>query len=305
MTDELGDIEEGNVGFVTILGRPNVGKSTFLNQALGYHLTAVSKRPNTTRKRWLGILSDESSQIIFADTPGVHASKNKMHEAMAGSVKSALEGDDVVLCLCDATRPFGEEDGKAATFAKESGKPVFLAVNKVDEAKRDQIDSMKAAYLQILSDCSAFEICSLTGQGLDSLVAAIRSALPHGPFLFPADQLTDVIERDIAEELIREAANELVYQELPQSLTVSVDDWKETEKKIRIDATLFVERDAQKAIVIGEKGSMAKRIMKNAREKLRQDLDKFVDVRLSVKTAPDWQNKKRFLEERGIVDRRA
>lgn len=304
MVDELSDFEEGNVGFVTILGRPNVGKSTFLNKALGYHLTAVSKRPNTTRKRWLGILSDENSQVIFADTPGVHASTNKMHEAMAGSVKSNLEGNDVVLCLCDATRPFGEEDGKAASLAKESGKPVFLAVNKMDEAKRNQIDSIKEAYLEILTDCSVFEICSLTGEGVDALIAAIRSALPSGPFLFPSDQLTDVIERDIAEEIIREAANELVYQEVPQSLTVSVDNWKENEKKIRIDATLFVERDAQKAIVIGEKGSMAKRIMKSAREKLRQDLDKFVDVRLSVKTAPDWQNKRRFLEERGIVDKR-
>lgn len=302
--EESNEFEEGNVGFVTILGRPNVGKSSFLNKALRYHLTAVSRRPNTTRKRWLGILSGETSQIVFADTPGVHSSRNKMQEAMAGSVRKAIEGNDAVLCLCDPTRAFGDEDRRVAALAKESGKTVFLAINKVDLAKGSQIEAMRAAYTEAIGACEVHKICALTGEGLDELVDRIRASLPVGPFLFPSDQLTDVIERDIAAELIREAANELVYQELPQSITVSVDTWKETDKKIRIDAVLYVEREAQKAIAIGEKGSMTKRIIKNAREKLREDLGKFVDVRLSVKVAPDWQNRKRFLEERGVVDSR-
>ena len=302
MSDQFEEFGEGKVGFVTILGRPNVGKSTFLNKVLGYHLTAVSTRPNTTRKKWLGILSDDASQIIFADTPGVHASKNKMHEAMAGSIKSNLSGNDLTLCLCDATRPFGEEDRRVVGLAVEAAKPIVLAVNKVDVAMPDQIEAMITAYREKLGTDAVYEISSKEGSGLEALLEAVKACLPEGPFLFPPDQLTDVIERDIAEEIIREAANELVYQEVPQSLTVELDSWNETEKKVRISATLFVERSAQKAIVIGEKGSMAKRIMKSAREKLREDLDKFVDVKLTVKVAPDWQNKKRFLREKGIVD---
>lgn len=302
LIEDISEFKEGKVGFVTILGRPNVGKSTFLNKALGYHLTAVSTRPNTTRKKWLGILSDETSQIIFADTPGVHNSKNKMQLAMAGSIKSNIDGNDLIMCICDATRAFGDEDRRVAEIAKESSKPVVLAINKVDTALPDQIAAMTKSYLDVIGQASVFEISSKEGTGLEELIECLRSMLPEGPFLFPDDQLTDVIERDIAEEIIREAANELVYQEVPQALTVKIDSWNENEKKIRIVATLFVERNAQKAIIIGEKGSMSKRIIKSAREKLRVDLNKFIDVKLSVKVAPDWQNKKAFLKEKKIID---
>lgn len=142
----------------------------------------------------------------------------------------------------------------------------------------------------------------MTGEGIDSLLDHFRQTLPEGPFLFPDDQLTDVIEREISEEVIREAANELMRQELPQEMVVKIDDWAENEKKIKIAATIYVERDSQKAIVIGEKGQMVNRVIKSAREKLRFDLGKFVDLKLSVKVAPDWQNKKCFLRDKGIVD---
>ena len=299
---DISEFKEGRVGFVTILGRPNVGKSTFINKVLRYHLTAVSIRPNTTRKKWFGILSDEESQILFADTPGVPSSKNKMQLAMAGSIRSNIEKNDLVLCICDASREFGNEDGRVAEIVKEAGKPVVLAVNKIDVATPEQIAIMTETYLSVIGDATVFGISSKEGTGVTELIDRLRSMLPEGPFLFPEDQLTDVIERDIAEEIIREAANELVYQEVPQSLTVKIDTWNENEKKVKIAATLFVERNPQKAIVIGENGAMAKQIMKNARAKLRVDLDKFVDVKLSVKVAPDWQNKKAFLKEKGVID---
>ncbi len=292
----------GRVGSVTIVGRPNVGKSTFLNQALGYHLTAVSNRPNTTRKRWLGILSDADSQIIFADTPGVHSSSNRMQEAMADTVASQIEGNDLVLCLCDATRPFGDEDRQVAALVKATSKPVLLVVNKVDVATDGEISAIQEAYSELLGAVATLEISAKAGTGLDALISEIRQALPEGPFLFPDDQLTDVIEREIAEELIREAAYEWVRQELPQSIFVEINNWVENEKKIKISATLHVERESQKAIVIGERGRRADQIRKTARETLREDLDKFVDVRLSVKVTPDWQNKKRFLKDKRIVD---
>ena len=302
--EDLLDGEEGKVGFVTILGRPNVGKSTFLNKALNYHIAAVSTRPNTTRKRWLGILSDDVSQIVFVDTPGVHESRNKMHEAMAQTIERCIEENDAILCLCDATRPFGEEDARVAELLGASRKPKFLAINKVDAAPRKDIDEMKARYLGIAGEVGVFEVSALNGKNVDTVIGALRETLPVGPFLFPKDQITDVIMRDVAEEIIREAANELVYQEIPQSLAVKIDTWNENEKKIKIAATIYLERDAQKAIVIGEKGSMTLKITKSAREKLRVDLDKFVDLKLHVKVAADWQNKSSFLSGMGIVDRR-
>jgi len=292
----------GRVGFVTIVGRPNVGKSTFINKALGYHLTAVSTRPNTTRKRWLGILSDKESQIIFSDTPGVHFAKNRMHEAMANTVIGEVNGGDAILCLCDATREFGDEDRRVAQLVRRAEKPVVLVINKMDTASEVQAVSIAESFQAIMGDVSVFRISAMTGEGIDSLLDHFRQTLPEGPFLFPDDQLTDVIEREISEEVIREAANELMRQELPQEMVVKIDDWAENEKKIKIAATIYVERDSQKAIVIGEKGQMVNRVIKSAREKLRVDLGKFVDLKLSVKVAPDWQNKKCFLREKGIVD---
>ena len=292
----------GRVGFVTIVGRPNVGKSTFINKALGYHLTAVSTRPNTTRKRWLGILSDKESQIIFSDTPGVHFAKNRMHEAMANTVIGEVNGGDAILCLCDATREFGDEDRRVAQLVRGAEKPVVLVINKMDTASEVQAVSIAESFQAIMGDVSVFRISAMTGEGIDSLLDHFRQTLPEGPFLFPDDQLTDVIEREISEEVIREAANELMRQELPQEMVVKIDDWAENEKKIKIAATIYVERDSQKAIVIGEKGQMVNRVIKIAREKLRVDLGKFVDLKLSVKVAPDWQNKKCFLRGKGIVD---
>jgi len=284
------------------VGRPNVGKSTFINKALGYHLTAVSTRPNTTRKRWLGILSDKESQIIFSDTPGVHFAKNRMHEAMANTVIGEVNGGDAILCLCDATREFGDEDRRVAQLVRRAEKPAVLVINKMDTASEVQAVSIAESFQAIMGDVSVFRISALTGEGIDSLLDHFRQTLPEGPFLFPDDQLTDVIEREISEEVIREAANELMRQELPQEIVVKIDDWAENEKKIKIAATIYVERDSQKAIVIGEKGQMVNRVIKSGREKLRVDLGKFVDLKLSVKVAPDWQNKKCFLREKGIVD---
>ena len=302
MEENCIEFGRGRVGFVTIVGRPNVGKSTFINKALGYHLTAVSTRPNTTRKRWLGILSDKESQIIFSDTPGVHSPKNRMHEAMANTVIGEVNGGDAILCLCDATREFGDEDRRVAQLVRGAEKPVVLVINKMDTASEVQAVSIAESFQAIMGDVSVFRISAMTGEGIDSLLDHFRQTLPEGPFLFPDDQLTDVIEREISEEVIREAANELMRQELPQEMVVKIDDWAENEKKIKIAATIYVERDSQKAIVIGEKGQMVNRVIKIAREKLRVDLGKFVDLKLSVKVAPDWQNKKCFLREKGIVD---
>ncbi|MCM8525755.1 MAG: GTPase Era, partial [Lentisphaeraceae bacterium] len=172
----------GKVGFVTIVGRPNVGKSTFLNQVLKYHLAAVSSRPNTTRKRWLGILSDDESQIIFADTPGVHESKNKMHEAMAKTIKNSISRNDLVLAICDASREFGDEDTMVCEALAECGKPVVFAINKVDKASKSEIKKMKESYLSYLGDKTpVHEISASDNVGVDELLSSVKAGLPEGP----------------------------------------------------------------------------------------------------------------------------
>jgi len=297
------NLDIGNVGFVTIVGRPNVGKSTFLNQVLKYHLAAVSSRPNTTRKRWLGILSDDDSQIIFADTPGVHETKNKMHEAMAKTIQNSISRNDLVLAICDATREFGDEDTMVCEALQESDKPVILAVNKVDKASKSALKKIKDLYLSYLGkDTVTHEISASENVNIDELLSSIKSALPRGPFLYPKDQVADAFLRDIAEEIIRESANELIFHEIPHSLAVKIEKWNETDKKIKVSAAIYVERDSQKAIVIGEGGKMIKDISKSAREKLHEDLEKFIDLKLFVKTSPDWQNKVSFLKDFGVVD---
>jgi len=171
---------EGRVGFVTIVGRPNVGKSTLLNEVLSYHLTAVSNRPNTTRKRWLGILSDAHSQIIFADTPGVHSAGSRMQEAMARTIRNEIERNDAVLCLCDATRAFGEEDRRVAEIVREGGKPVVLAVNKLDAASESQAREIADEYRAVLGENPVFNISALKSEGVSPLLDYIRQMLPRG-----------------------------------------------------------------------------------------------------------------------------
>jgi GTPase len=302
MDFDSGDWPVGSVGYVTIVGRPNVGKSTFLNKVLGYHLAAVSIRPNTTRKRWLGILSNDESQIIFADTPGIHECKNKMHEAMDKTIKSSISKNDLVLCICDAYREFGAEDEMVASSLADCGKPCILAVNKTDIAKRADVVTIIEKYKEHLGDVPVFEISAKEGQNTEELLAKITELLPKGPFLYPKDQVADAFMRDIAEEIIREAANELIFHEIPHSLSVKIDKWQETDKKLKIHATIYVERETQKAIVIGVKGAMINQIKRNSCEKMREDIEQFIDLKLYVKIAPNWQNKNAFLKSMGIVD---
>ena len=294
----------GHCGFVAIIGRPNAGKSTFINQVLGYKLAAVSRVPHTTRRRWVGILTSDEAQIIFADTPGIHESKNRMDEMMDKTIRTAISKNDIVLLICDPTREFGMEDELAAKAAGSSGKTTILTMNKCDVAKTEQIAEMKAAYAaHFEKDLYVHEMSALRNDGVDDLIKLLIEKLPKGPFLYPEDQVADAFLRDIAEDVIRESALELVRDELPHSLAVMIDQWDEREKKIKIDATILVERDTQKLIVVGKQGSMVTAIQKSARVKLGASLEKFVDLRLFVKVMPDWQNRIGLLKEMNLNDK--
>ncbi|HCR29242.1 MAG TPA: GTPase Era [Opitutae bacterium] len=296
------DFGKGRVGYVTLVGRPNAGKSTLLNRLLGYRLSAVSSKPNTTRKRWLGIVTDGESQIIFVDTPGVHRALNRMHRAMKKTVEDESSNGDAVICLCDPTREFGNEDRMAAEVTRASNGPAVLAVNKTDKADKEEIEKATERYLEITGKIPVFEISAQTGEGLTELLNKLKELMPEGPFLFPADQITDSIEREIAEEVVRETAIEWLHDELPQSISALLDSWSVKGKKTRIQASIIVERESQKAIVIGRGGQVIEKIRKSAREKLMAMTDDFVDMKLRVKVVKDWQNKKQFLYENRIVD---
>ena len=293
---------KGKVGYVTLVGRPNAGKSTLLNRLLGYRLSAVSSKPHTTRKRWLGIVTDEDSQIIFVDTPGVHRALNRMHRSMRKTIEDESDSGDVIICLCDPTRKFGSEDRMAAELVCDRKGHVILVVSKTDAADRDRIDEAISRYLEFTGDLPVIEISAQTGAGLAYLLSELKALMPEGPFLFPADQVTDSIEREIAEEVIRETAIESLHDELPQSISALLESWSDAGKKTRIQASIVVERESQKAIVIGGGGQVIEKIRKSAREKLMAMTDTFVDLKLRVKVVKDWQNKKQFLEENRIVD---
>ncbi len=293
---------KGKVGYVTLVGRPNAGKSTLLNRLLGYRLSAVSSKPHTTRKRWLGIVTDEDSQIIFVDTPGVHRALNRMHRSMRKTIEDESDSGDVIICLCDPTRKFGSEDRMAAELVCDRKGHVILVVSKTDAADRDRIDEAISRYLEFTGDLPVIEISAQTGAGLADLLSELKALMPEGPFLFPADQVTDSIEREIAEEVIRETAIESLHDELPQSISALLESWSDAGKKTRIQASIVVERESQKAIVIGGGGQVIEKIRKSAREKLMAMTETFVDLKLRVKVVKDWQNKKQFLEENRIVD---
>ena len=297
------DWPNGKIGYCAIIGRPNVGKSTFMNQILQYHLAAVSERPHTTRKRWLGIFSDDEKQIIFTDTPGVHDVMNKMHEEMSKGVKASIQKNDVVLVICDATREFGDEDEMVCGLLEGSEKQVILAVNKTDQAQKKQIRDIKLKYLkQLGKKTPVYEISAKHGNKTNDILAEIAKHLPEGPFLYPKDQVADCYLRDIAEEVIREKANHEVYKEVPHSLAIKIDRWKETEKKVVIDATIFVERTSQKQILVGAGGKTINRIIKKSREQLHKDIEKFIELKVFVKVSSDWQNKSTFLKDLGLVN---
>lgn len=299
-TEESAPWPSGRVGYVALLGRPNVGKSTLMNTLLDFHLAAVSAKPQTTRRACLGILSDDSSQILFLDVPGVHVPQDELDEAMDRSVMRALQDADVILCMADSSRPFGKEDRMVAARAANSGKPVLLAVNKVDAAPPGGVAAMQEAYLKTLGDVPAFRICARGRQTLDLLLMALVENLPEGPFLHDPEMVSDTYEREIASELIREALMESLREEVPHAMAVTVDEWKETGKACRITATLHVERETQKGIVIGKGGTMLNSIRALAVKKLREIREETIRLRLYVRVTPDWRRRRNILRDFGL-----
>ncbi len=283
-------------GFVTIIGRPNAGKSTLLNALVGQKVAIVADKPQTTRTAIQGVLTDGEAQVVFVDTPGIHKSDSKINKRMMEAVRASLGERDALVFVVDVTKPFEEEDRQALSMLREGGPPVFLALNKIDALKsRQHMLPLLDEYGKQYAFEELIPMSAATGEGLEIFRKAVINRMPEGPQYFPEDHVTDQPARFLVAELIREKILRLTRQEIPHSVTVLVDQWDETERLIKVYASILVERDGQKGIVIGAGGAMLKRIGTEAREEAESlfGIHFFLDLR--VKVEKDWRQKHVFL----------
>ncbi|HLJ45554.1 MAG TPA: GTPase Era [Bryobacteraceae bacterium] len=283
-------------GFVSILGRPNAGKSTLLNALIGDKLAIVSEKPQTTRTAVQGVLTVAEAQIVFLDTPGIHKSDSLINKRMMGVVRDALSDRDILLYLTDCTRPFTEQDEHAVSILKGIDSPAFLLLNKIDalDDKRQMLPRIEQ--FKALHEFAEFvPVSARDGTGLDELKKLIIDRLPEGPAYFPADYMTDQPERFLAAEMIREKILRETRQEVPHAIAVMVEKWEDTPKLVRISAIVYVERPGQKAIVIGAKGATMKKIGTLARHEIESMLARKVFLEIFVKVRPNWRESPEFL----------
>ena len=288
---------------MAIMGRPNVGKSTLVNALLQQKIAAVSPRPQTTRKRQMGILTTDQMQAIFLDTPGVHQPLHKLGENMNQEALDALQESDAIIFLVDASQPPQPEDQMLAVQigTVRRSKPTLLALNKIDRLPADSLQARQEAFEALLSGTESLPISATRGDNLERLIQILTSWLPEGPPFFPEDQITDLYERDIIADLIREAALNLLRDEVPHGIAVRIDQFLEREDSgAYIEATMFVERESHKGIAIGQNGSMLKKIGMAARLGFEAVSGRKIFLRLRVKVRKNWRDDDKVLRAFGF-----
>lgn len=289
-------------GFIAIVGHPNVGKSTLLNALLGQKIAAVSPRPQTTRKRQLGILTLDNAQLIFVDTPGIHNAKHKLGEFLNAEAEDALDGVDLILWLVDASTPPTEEDKNISILLNGISPRTrrMLVLNKIDLVQPDELSVREGEYTKLMDKASVMRVSAARRLGLGELTEALIQAVPEREADYPEDQITDLYEKEIAADLIREACLIKLRDEVPHSMAIRIDDFKERENGMAyIAATIFVERESQKGIVIGEGGKMLKTIGSAARKEIEEMGGRKVFLELRVKVSKDWRNDANMLKQLG------
>jgi GTPase len=284
-------------GFVAIVGRPNAGKSTLLNHVVGQKVAIVTSKPQTTRNRIQGIVTQPRGQIVFIDTPGLHDADSALGRQMMHEVAAALEGIDVLLLMVDASSAFPHADALLLEKAKRFRGKTILALNKIDRLPKAKLLPLIDAFQKAFEFTAIVPISALKGNGCDELLDEILRQLPESEPYFPEDQVTDQPERFLAAEIIREKAIQVMYHEVPYALAVFVDKFEATPKILRIDATLNVERDSQKKILIGHKGEMMKKIGTEARKELEALLDTKIFLSMFVKVVPGWRENPQKVRE--------
>jgi GTP-binding protein Era len=289
--------EKFKSGFVSLIGRPNAGKSTLLNALVGQKVAIVADKPQTTRTSIQGVLTLPEAQIVFLDTPGIHKADTPLNKRLMDAVRAALEERDLLLFLVDAARPFNEYDRQAVDLARKTGTPVILVLNKIDLLKeKPRLLELIEKYRELYEFAAYVPVSATRGQGLDELRKEILDRLPEGPAYFPEDHVTDQPERFLAAELVREKVLLATRQEVPHSVAVVVDRWEETPAITRIYATIRVEREGQKAIVIGARGAMLKKIGTLSRQEMERLFGVKIYLDLHVRLQPGWRENPAFLD---------
>lgn len=292
-------------GFISIIGRPNVGKSTFLNRVIGQKIAIMSDKPQTTRNKVQGVLTTNDSQMIFIDTPGIHKPKHKLGDFMLKVSKNTLREVDIIMFMVNAEQKLGKGDEFILEMLAGNPTPVFLVINKIDQIHPDELIGIIESYKERYDFAEIVPISALQGNNVENLLETVTKYLPEGPQYYPADQVTDHPERFIISELIREKVLHLTREEIPHSIAVVIDKIRrdeENEGKIRVAATIMVERDSQKGIVIGKRGALLKEVGIRARKDIEMLLGSKVYLELWVKVQKDWRNKSTHLRDFGFRD---
>ncbi|WP_419881424.1 GTPase Era [Peribacillus sp. B-H-3] len=289
-------------GFISIIGRPNVGKSTFLNRVIGQKIAIMSDKPQTTRNKVQGVLTQQDAQMIFIDTPGIHKPKHKLGDFMMKVATNTLKEVDLILFMINAEEGLGRGDEFIIEKLKTVKTPVFLVINKIDQVHPDELFPLIEKYQALYPFESVVPISALEGNNVETLLDQIKKHLPEGPQFYPADQVTDHPERFIISELIREKVLHLTREEIPHSVAVVIDSIKKMDNSetINVMATIVVERDSQKGIVIGKQGKMLKEVGSRARVDIENLLGSKVFLELWVKVQKDWRNKMSQLRDYGF-----
>ncbi|AQX53706.1 GTPase Era [Priestia flexa] len=288
-------------GFVSIIGRPNVGKSTFLNRVIGQKIAIMSDKPQTTRNKIQGVYTEDEAQIVFIDTPGIHKPKHKLGDFMMKVAQNTLKEVDLVLFMVNAAEGLGRGDEFIIERLKETKTPVFLVINKIDEIHPDELFTIITTYKDLYPFAEIIPISALQGNNVERLLEQIKKVLPEGPQYYPADQVTDHPERFIITELIREKVLHSTREEIPHSIAVVMDSMQKRDNgAIYVGATIIVERDSQKGIVIGKQGKMLKEVGRKARADIEALLGSRVFLELWVKVQKDWRNRSSHLRDYGF-----
>lgn len=290
-------------GFVSLVGRPNVGKSTLLNSLLGMKLAITSNVSGTTRNVIQGIYNDEDSQIIFVDTPGIHKPTHKLGTLLNKKAYNSTEGVDVILFLVDISKGFGKGDEFVLNRIKDKGVPVFLLLNKIDQVKNKEVLLGEISKLKELYDfAEIIPISAMKKDNINVLVNCIKKFLPESEAIYSENELTNVTTRFIMAELVREKIMELTHDEIPHSVTCYVENYEEDDKVVHIQVLVVVDRDNLKKIVIGKNGSMLKEVGSRARFDMEKFLGKKVFLETHVKTLKDWRDQEKYFLELGLKE---
>ena len=286
-------------GFATLIGRPNVGKSTLMNKLIGQKIAITSNKPQTTRNRIQTVYTSDEGQIVFLDTPGIHKAKNKLGNYMVGVAERTLSEVDVILWLVEPTNYIGAGEQHIIEQLKKTKTPVILVINKVDKVKKEEIFEYIDTYRKELDFAEIVPVSALKGSNCDTLIECIMKYLPYGPAFYDEDTITDQPMRQIVAELIREKALRSLDEEIPHGVAVSIDSMKFRQGICDIDATIVCERDSHKGIIIGKGGSMLKKIGSTARPDIEDLLEMQVNLQLWVKVKKDWRDSDFFLKNFG------